>query len=537
MNVSCIGTDFNNLKLFPYFSVCTVNFTYKAMIGRLGNLKWKLITAFGALALVCSLPIAGCAAGEQVFSDVPASKHFAQAVNELAERHIISGYADGTFKPGNPVTRGQAAAMIVKLTGMDTSSVKDPHFKDVAKTNGSYQAIATLAQANIIGGYEDGRFGPNDPLKRGQLASILVQAFDLPRYDFYGMKNPFTDIAGNQSHSASILILHRYGIAGGIAPGRFGVNEPVTRGQTAEMMKAAEEKKPAMASFTAEELGMDGIYSVIWQEEQEMYEPIVTRDTTDGPARLQLIALKEGTATLNVSGYNGDSPMDADEDIYRKYYVHVKKTDDGLKLSIEQTDDYLPTEAPLKLSKAEKIKNVSLYAADGALLDENASIHTCKEGQKFCITIREPGSYFAVVRLAKGEEVRYAIHAKEPEHAYFHYDLDVLRERPFYTFDTEELFKQNGYYDKKAARRIGKHTVITKNAEDIADITRDPGKNVFHVTAKKPGTVEVKFENPVYFTGEVGDGVSGMITGMDITVRQLNGLITVSAVQVYELNY
>ncbi|GKV65559.1 MULTISPECIES: S-layer homology domain-containing protein [unclassified Sporosarcina] len=499
-------------------------------------MKKKMITVFGALLLACSLPVAGCAAGEQVFSDVPAGKHFAQAVNELSERHIIGGYPDGTFKPGNPVTRGQTAAMIVKLTGMDTTNVKDPHFKDVAETNGSYQAIAALAQANVMGGYGGGRFGPNDPLKRGQLASILVKAFDLPRYDFYGMKNPFNDIAGNQSHSASILILHRYGIAGGIAPARFGVNEPVTRGQAAKMMKAAEEKKPAMASFTAEELGMDGLYGEIWKEDQDVYESIVARDTAYGPGRLQLIALKEGTATLNVSGYNGDSPVDEDEDVYRKYYVHVKKTDDGLKLSIEQTDDYLPTEAPLESSKAEKIKKVSLYSADGSLLDDDAALHKCKEDQKTCIMVRQPGSYLAVARLAGGEEVRYAIRAKEPEHAYFHYDMDVLRERPSYTFDVEELFEKNGYYDKTMARNIGKHTVITKNAEDIADIKRNPRTNVFQITAKKPGSFEVKFENPVYFRGETGDGVSGMITGMEITVRKLKGLINVSASQIYEFD-
>lgn len=151
------------------------------------------------------------------------------------------------------------------------------------------------------------------------------------------------------------------------------------------------------------------------------------------------------------------------EEIYRKYYVHFKKTEDGLKLSIEQTDVYLPTEAPLELSKEEKIKKVSLYSADGDLLDDNTSVYTCREDQKSCITIREPGSYLAVARLAKGAEIRYAIHATEPEHAYFHYDMVVHRERPSYTFDTEELFKQNGYYDKKAARHIGKHMSQRKN--------------------------------------------------------------------------
>ena len=497
----------------------------------------KLLTIVGALLLACSLPLSGTAGSKQPFPDVPSTKHFAEAVNELAARNIIGGYPDGTFKPGNSITRGQAAAIIVKMIKLDMNHVKNPGFKDVSTANGYYKAIAALAEAGIIGGYEDGRYGPNDPVKRGQFASILVKAFDLPRYDFYGMKNPFKDIAGNQSHSANILILHRLGITEGIAPNRFGLNQPVTRGQAAKMMKATEDKKPAMVSFTPEEFGMDGLYSVYWEEDQGVYESIVTRDTAFGPGRLQLIALKEGTATLNFSGYNGDSPMEEDEKVYRKYYVHVKKVAGELKLSIEQTDDYLPTEAPLELSKAEKIKKVSLYSATGDLLDGGASLHICKEDQMTCITIRQPGNYYAVAQLANGEEIRYAIQMKEPEHAYFHYDMDVLRERPSYTFNVEELFEKNGYYDKTAARNIGKHTIVTKNAENITSITRDPRTNVFHVTAKKVGTVEVKFENPVYFMGEVGDGVSGMITGMEIQVRELNGLIHVSASQIYELNY
>ena len=105
-------------------------------------------------------------------------------MNELAERNIIGGYPDGTFKPGNPITRGQAAAIIAKLTEMDLTNVKNPNFKDVSEANGYYKAIAALAEANIIDGYGDGRYGPNDPIKRGQLASILVKAFDLPRYSF-----------------------------------------------------------------------------------------------------------------------------------------------------------------------------------------------------------------------------------------------------------------------------------------------------------------------------------------------------------------
>lgn len=86
----------------------------------------------------------GAVASALQFSDVPQSKYFAEAVYDLARRNVIGGYPDGTFKPGNPITRGQAAAIIAKMIGLDTKNEKDPGFTDVTPANGSYKAIAAL---------------------------------------------------------------------------------------------------------------------------------------------------------------------------------------------------------------------------------------------------------------------------------------------------------------------------------------------------------------------------------------------------------
>lgn len=110
-------------------------------------MRKKLLMIIGALLLLCSLPLSGTfATSTKQFSDVPPSKHFAEAVYDLAERNIIGGYPDGTFKPGNSITRGQAAAIIAKLIKLDTSKLKDPGFKDVPKANGYYKAIAAMAE-------------------------------------------------------------------------------------------------------------------------------------------------------------------------------------------------------------------------------------------------------------------------------------------------------------------------------------------------------------------------------------------------------
>ncbi|ARK24080.1 hypothetical protein SporoP37_04875 [Sporosarcina sp. P37] len=113
----------------------------------------KIIMIAGALLLALCLPLSSTAASKQRFSDVPSTKHFAEAVNDLAERNIIGGYPDGTFKPNNSITRRQAAAIIAKLIKLDTKNVSDPGFSDVSTANGYHGAIAALAEANIIGGY------------------------------------------------------------------------------------------------------------------------------------------------------------------------------------------------------------------------------------------------------------------------------------------------------------------------------------------------------------------------------------------------
>ena len=141
----------------------------------------KFFTAVAAFLLACSFSLSEAAAGKQMFSDVPSSKHFAEAVNELAARNIIGGYPDGTFKPGNSITRGQAAAIIAKMIDLDTSDVKGQKFKDVPASHGFYKAIVKMAEEGIISGYPDGRFKPNEPIKRKNMAAILVKAFDLPR--------------------------------------------------------------------------------------------------------------------------------------------------------------------------------------------------------------------------------------------------------------------------------------------------------------------------------------------------------------------
>ncbi|ARK24081.1 hypothetical protein SporoP37_04880 [Sporosarcina sp. P37] len=287
-------------------------------------------------------------------------------------------------------------------------------------------------------------------MKRGQLASILVKAFDLPRYSVYELKNPFKDVHLLDSHSPNILTLYKLGITTGTSPDKFSVNAPVTRGQAAKLMKATEENKPTtMVTLEAETLRLDELQFVAYKTDTDLYKSIeVYGKPGYTKTKIQLIPLKEGKGTLHIRGTLSDKPMN------KKFYVYIKKVNGELKLTLEETADYLPTEALLQVAPNEEVKNVSLSTLDGKLVSDNVSFGKCAgyETGFTCIKIEEPGKYIATVRFAAGEDVRYAIEAKVPEMDKFQYDMKTLRERTTYVFDVERIFDGYDYYDKEAAK-------------------------------------------------------------------------------------
>ena len=89
---------------------------------------------------------------------------------------IVSGYPDGTFRPYASTTRGQASKIVTLAFGFDINTEGGPHFSDVGETSAFYPYIETLYNLDVVGGYGDGSFGPNNATTRGQIARVVVGA-------------------------------------------------------------------------------------------------------------------------------------------------------------------------------------------------------------------------------------------------------------------------------------------------------------------------------------------------------------------------
>ncbi len=129
------------------------------------------IFVFGLFA-----PITGQAAGE--FKDVSTNYTFYNEILYLSAKKIISGFPDDTFQPNNSVTRAQAAIMLGRALHLK-GEPKDTKFTDVfAHVTGSGY-IASAVEKGIISGFPDGSYRPYEPVTRGQMAIFLNRAFEL----------------------------------------------------------------------------------------------------------------------------------------------------------------------------------------------------------------------------------------------------------------------------------------------------------------------------------------------------------------------
>ncbi len=115
------------------------------------------------------------AASQQTFSDVPATNTFWRSIEVAAMHGILTGYPDGTFRPNNNVTRGQLAKIAANAAGY-TEVVTTQTFSDVSSEQPFYLYIERMAQRGLISGYPDGTFRPGNGVTRGQAAKIVSNA-------------------------------------------------------------------------------------------------------------------------------------------------------------------------------------------------------------------------------------------------------------------------------------------------------------------------------------------------------------------------
>jgi hypothetical protein len=159
--------------------------------------------------------------------------HYAQNhINKLASYNVVSGYENMTFRPNGFITRAEFVTIIAnvleKVCGYTLKSTST--FSDISE-HWAKERIENVADCGIINGFEDGSFKPSNIITRGQAAII---ACNLLLYCGIEMRvgSAFPDIVGHYAER-HIRSLEAFGIINGYEDGTFKPDDNMTRGQAA----------------------------------------------------------------------------------------------------------------------------------------------------------------------------------------------------------------------------------------------------------------------------------------------------------------
>ncbi len=180
------------------------------------------------------VPVGAAAAGSLPFTDVPEGAWYRSSVEYVYKNNIMSGTAADKFSPSLTTTRGMIITILHRLAGNPV--VEGETFTDVAA--GKYYAapVAWASSEGIVTGYGNGQFGPDKPITREQLATILY------RYAAYaGLNTGITADLASYADSAKVssyaLEAMRWavgaGLISGVGAGKLDPAGSATRAQVA----------------------------------------------------------------------------------------------------------------------------------------------------------------------------------------------------------------------------------------------------------------------------------------------------------------
>ena len=169
------------------------------------------------------------------FVDVKVGDYFYDAVLWAAEKGITSGTDATHFSPNAACTRAQIVTFLWRAAGSPEPKNMSS-FTDVPADSYYAKAVAWAVKNGITGGTGNGKFSPDAPCTRAQMATFLWRANGSPKVTG---TTPFSDVSAGTYYCNAVLWAYEQNITNGTGGGKFSPDAPCTRAQMVQMLKNA----------------------------------------------------------------------------------------------------------------------------------------------------------------------------------------------------------------------------------------------------------------------------------------------------------
>ena len=142
----------------------------------------------------------------------------------------IAGYEDGTVRPDGNITRAEVATIFFRLL---TDEAREDYwstasgYSDVSAGDWYNNAVSTLNNMGVIGGYPDGTFGPNDTISHAEFVAIATRFFDYTAQ----YRGSFSDVSFTAWYADYIQTGVELGLVAGYPNGTFDPNGAISRAE------------------------------------------------------------------------------------------------------------------------------------------------------------------------------------------------------------------------------------------------------------------------------------------------------------------
>lgn len=225
--------------------------------------KWMGMIFLTALLFAGTSPNANAAT---VFPDVPSSHWAAKEIYYLTELGVLKGGTNGYFNKDAPVTRAEAAAILVRAKQLPLTNLPNPGFNDVPVTHTFYKEIAAAVNAGWFS--KAASFNPNNQLKRVDMAKITQLAFGITG----SVPVQWEDMGPGYPGNTYVTPMLASGITSGYTATQFKPSEFVTRAQMAVFTARAMNPEFRLKVIQYPQKAAEGIYYPQFKDNTGTYD-------------------------------------------------------------------------------------------------------------------------------------------------------------------------------------------------------------------------------------------------------------------------
>ncbi|MDO5438198.1 MAG: S-layer homology domain-containing protein [bacterium] len=139
-----------------------------------------LIKLFSFIAILFTTTVMPSTAYTEEFPDVGPDYWSYDAIMYFKDKNVLSGYPDGYYRPDQKVTRAEFATIVTKALGLrNINEISFSSFKDIDDSHWAYYDVMLGSYYGLVHGTPDGMFYPNNHITRLEIIMVIMKALSI----------------------------------------------------------------------------------------------------------------------------------------------------------------------------------------------------------------------------------------------------------------------------------------------------------------------------------------------------------------------